>query len=393
MIRVLGREFNYSDSVVVLLFLYLGIVYFSFAISNIVLGLSVGIFVFGVLLRNIELHFKKDNWLLYILIISVFALTLFSVFRSENTTIGLKYLWLRLPILIIPFMLVFMEVTYKSIRTGLKLFLLLCIAAALITTYNAFIYRNENILFEPDFVFFITIIQHPYFGIFILIALISIIEFNLIKTKLLKSGTLVLFTIAIALTTSRLVYLLFILVVLMYLFKKYSNKKVIALTVLLSLFTFTFIVSNKSIVEKFQSTINFKNSPRLKLWDNSFKVMKLSDNIFFGIGIGDYYQEKKDVYFFRENISGKLGYNPHSQIVEFYLTNGVLGISVLLFCIVYAIKCVTKQNDFAIMIFLVIILFSFTECILTRQFGVQIYSVFIPLVFNQRFKKIKNNVL
>jgi len=387
MIKHLGREFNFNDIVVILLFLYLGMVYFSFAISNILLVLGVAVFIFGIISRRIELNFEKSNWFLYLGIVSVFILTVISTLDSNNYENGSKYLWLRLPVLIIPFMLLFMEGQNKSIIGGLKLFLLLSLAAALNTAYNAFIYRNEGILFEPDFVFFITVIQHPYFGVFTLISLISLIEFNLIKIKPLKIFILILFSISIVLTTSRLVYLLFLLIVVFYLFKKYSNKKVILIGMLLSLLTFIFIISNKGIVEKFQSSINYENSPRLKLWQNSFKVIKSSENLFFGIGIGDYYEEKQDVYFFRESDNGIQGYNPHSQIVEFYVTNGVFGLLVLLVCIILGIKQINKQNNFAIMTFYIIVLFSFTECILTRQFGVQLYSVFIPLVFNQTLKK------
>ena len=178
----------YSETIILLLFLYLGVVYFSIALSNILLGLAISVFVFGILFKKINLNFNKHNWCLYAFITIPFILTLLSVIYSQNIDKGLKYLWLRLPILIIPFMGLFMEVKKKSIEKGLKIFLGLTVIASLITIYNAVRYIDEDILFKPAFTAFITIIQHPYCGVGVLIALLSIIEFKLIKIKPLKIG-------------------------------------------------------------------------------------------------------------------------------------------------------------------------------------------------------------
>jgi len=202
------HQYNYNETITILLFLYIGTVYFSVAISNILLGLAISVFVFGVLIKKINLNFKKSNWYLYAFIIVPFVLTIISVLFSDNSFKGLKYLWLRGPILIIPFMLLFMEVKKGNIKTGLKAFLVFTVIASLTTIYNAIRYIDEDVLFMPDFTAFITIIQHPYFGVFALIALISITEFKLIKIKPLKMGIYILLVLAIALATSRLVYLL-----------------------------------------------------------------------------------------------------------------------------------------------------------------------------------------
>lgn len=384
---MLLKQFNCNSVIIGLLFTYLGIVYFSIAIANIILGITLFIFVLGILAQKIQLNLNKQNWLLYVFIIVPFLLTILSVLYSNNTIKGLKYLWLRLPILVIPFVLVFMEVKNKDIKTGLKIFALLTIIASLETIYNAFRYINEDILFVPEFTFFITVIQHPYFGIFVLITFISIVEFNLIKSRPLKYGVYILLILAIALATSRLVYLLFFLIMGFYLFKKFSKKKALFLGLLLSIFTLTFILLNKSITSKFQVSVQYENSPRLKLWNNAYKVISSSDNLLFGIGIGDYYRDKKDPYFFKDSKNGTYGYNPHNQILEFFVTNGVFGFLILLIIIIFGIKNINKQNKFAILVFGIILMFSLTESILSRQYGVQLYSIFIPLIFNKNFKR------
>ena len=120
-------------------------------------------------------------------------------------------------------MLLFIEVKKENIKIGLKVFLGFTVIASLITIYNAIRYLDEDILFVPDFTAFITIIQHPYFGVFALITLISIIEFRLIKLKPLRISVYIVLVLAIALATSRLVYLLFLLIMIFYVFKKINS--------------------------------------------------------------------------------------------------------------------------------------------------------------------------
>ena len=387
MIKKKFLKFNYNEIIIGLLFLYIGMVYFSIAIANISLGVGMAVFIFGVYLKKIKLNFKKSNWYLYSIILVPLLLTLLSVLNSVDLGRGLKFVWLRAPILIIPFIVVFLEFKNKEIKKGISIFVLLSILASLKTVYNAIRYAGEDVVFVTDFTFFITPIQHPYFGILMLISAICILEFKLIKIKTIKIGTLLLLLLVIALSTSRMVYLLSFIVIGYYLFKKTSKIKALFLGVLLAVFAITFILSNQSIRAKFQSSYQYENSPRLKLWDNAYKIVKSTKNLAFGIGIGDYYQNKKEVYFFRDNDAGALGYNPHSQIVEFFVTNGLFGLVLLIIAAMLGVKYINKQNSFSFLVFVIIIIFSVTESIFTRQYGVQLYSVFIPLLFKENFKK------
>ena len=383
------NRLNFKSLIMQLLFLYIGVVYFSIAISNIFLGIAIFVFLTGLLMKKIQLDLYKHNWYLYFFIIIPFLLTLFSTLYSENTSKGLRYIWLRLPILAIPFMLLFINLKSITIKTGFKIFVILTVIASLKTIYNAIIYINEDIVFVPDFTFFITIIQHPYFGIFSLIALVSIIELNIVKNKILKIAFIVLLVIGIALSTSRIVYFLLFTILFYYISIGLFKKKLILAIVVLSVFSIYLIVTNKAIASKFQSSVQYENSPRLKLWNNAYKVLNSSDNKLLGIGIGDYYKEKKDPYYFKEDDKGIYGYNPHSQLIEFIVTNGILGLVILIIYIIFGLKYIKKQNRFAIIVFVIILVFSMTESIFSRQYGVQLYSVFIPLLFKENFKKIR----
>ena len=50
---------------------------------------------------------------------------------------------------------------------------------------------------------------------------------------------------------------------------------------------------------------------------------------------------------------------------------------------------IKEQNSYAQIIFFIVLTFSLTESILNRQYGIQLYSIFIPLIFKDSFKKIR----
>ena len=121
MIKKIKDISNLEFIIIHFLFLYIGLVYFSIAISNIFLGMASLVFIYGIYSKKIQLNFNKYNWYLYAFIIVPFVLTVLSVLYSNISSKGLKYLWLRLPILIIPFVLLFMEVKNNNIKSVLKI--------------------------------------------------------------------------------------------------------------------------------------------------------------------------------------------------------------------------------------------------------------------------------
>ncbi len=387
--NILSKNINFELLIIVFLFLYIGLIYFSIAISNILLGIGVFLFLLAWIKDEIQLDFKKSNIVLFLLLIIPFLLTIITVLHSEDLANGMRSIRLRLPVLIIPFILIFININDKTIKKGITVFTILTFIATLYTLFEASKFINEGILFQPDFTFFITPIQHPYFGIYLLIAFVSLIEFKLIKNKTLKYIVLFLFIIGIVISTSRLAYILLFLLLIFYSVKNVSKKKSILFLIALTVFSVLFVSTNKNLQLKFKTTFDYQNSPRLKLWDNAIKVLNNSENKLFGIGVGDYYKTKEDPYFFKENSGGLYGYDPHSQFFEFYITTGYTGIIFMLIFLLFGIFKIKGQNRYARIIFLIILTFSLTESILNRQYGVQLYSIFIPLIFKENFKRLR----
>jgi len=383
------KNINFELLIVVFLFLYFGFIFFSIALSNIFLGIGVLLFLFSWIRKNIQLDFDRSKIVLFLVLIIPFLLTMLSVLHSEDLANGMRSIRLRIPIPIVTFILIFMRIKHETIKNGFIVFTILTLTATLVTIFNASEFMGEGILLQPDFTSFITPIQHPYFGIYLLIALVSVIEFRLIKNDLLRYTVLLLLISGIVLSTSRLAYLLLFSTLIFYSFKFLSKKNSIIVMVSLAILSVLFISGNKNIQQKFKRTFEYHDSPRLKLWNNAIKVINNSENKLLGIGVGDYYNPKKDPYFFKENKTGLYGYDPHSQIFDFFITTGYFGLVILFGYFLIQVIWITKQNRFSVFIFIIISAFALTESILNRQYGVQLYSVMLPLIFSNKLKLSK----
>ena len=372
---------TYSNVIITLLFIYLGIVYFSIAISNIAMGLGILAFIIGVSIKKLDFSFDKQQIINYTLIIVPFILTIISVLLSENTMVGMEYIWLRLPILLIPFIILTNnKVEYKDLKKGVFIFVLLTMLASLVCLYNAFeLFFDKGEFLDPSSASNITLIQHPYFGIFNLLAILLLIEFKLYRNKIQLITIISILGIGVILSTSRLVYLFSLSIILIYSFRKLSTRWAIIVILATISISSTAISLNDNIRYKITRTWDYDNSPRLWLWNNTYKVIKNSKHPLLGTGIGDFYSEQKDPYYFRESKNGTMGYNPHNQYLEFILTNGIFGLLFIISMLIllYRIKNYSIELK---MIFVLIMLFAFTESIFNRQYGVQLYSVFIPML-------------
>ena len=75
------------------------------------------------------------------------------------------------------------------------------------------------------------------------------------------------------------------------------------------------------------------------------------------------------------------------RFFDFFITNGYLGLFILIGYFLFQVKWISGQNRFAVFIFIIISAFALTETILNRQYGVQLYSVLFPLIFSNQLKR------
>ncbi len=377
------------EVILILVFVYFSFAYFPFAYANItIVVLSVLFILFFIYKRENSVPFKefRNN---YLLLIIPFILTLLSVLFSENILQSLSYFWNKFPILIVPFILLSVLVDKKQLKKGVGIFLVFSLIAFVLTFYKL-IQINPNFYhLSPEFSKHATIIQHPYFGIYQLVALIFLIEFYRSSLhKLLFWPLVFIFSLGVLISTARISYILYISILSLYIIKLFSKRKSIILVIIVVGASLVVLGTNKEIQKKFSRSLVYETSPRLKLWKNAYLVLKNSKNPILGVSI-DYYDEgTKEPYWLKgkiENLKGNYkglkGFNSHSQYVEFVLINGIFGFFYLLL-ILYAFYIAIKSKDvFLISLILIIGIFSSTESILYRQYGVILYSVLMPIVY------------
>jgi len=124
-------------------------------------------------------------------------------------------------------------------------------------------------------------------------------------------------------------------------------------------------------VEKFnEATI------RLALVECSAEVIK--NNFFFGVGVGDSYDELDKVY---RKHDYKFGYldqqDPHNEYLSTMICVGVLGIVTLLFMWIRPFYLAMRYRNFPYAIFLsLFIIGAFFESLLSQQKGVVLFGIF-----------------
>ena len=130
---------------------------------------------------------------------------------------------------------------------------------------------------------------------------------------------------------------------------------------------------------------------RIQRWDYIIREFKKEEKLVFGVGSGDTEEIYTSAYI-NGNFKTALveNYNAHNQFVEFLVSNGVFGLLVFVWVLLFfAFK--TKLRGEALSFFIIVVLLSFIESFLGRAKGVFIFSFFLSfflLMYND--KLIKN---
>ncbi len=239
-----------------------------------------------------------------------------------------------------------------------------------------------------------SIFLHPsYFTAFNLFSFCIVLHLNekyqtkrKILPQILFFAVLAYILFTIFLLQSRAGIIVSGIVIIIYVVKyilKWNNKIFIALTILLFLTGFAFIIFNSRIITKIRTLnaiekkeINNKKMPsRYVIW--KYATKELDNNIIFGFGTGDLEDELDNVY---KEINFKKGQanhlNMHNQYLETYYRLGLVGLLILIALIIYPF-IFYKKFSFLFLVFILIIALNFlAESMLNRQIGVFFFSLF-----------------
>jgi O-antigen ligase len=229
---------------------------------------------------------------------------------------------------------------------------------------------------------------HPiYLSIYIGISLLMLVYLVNIKTNnylKIVTGFGAIFLILILIVLMRKGPIIYLLIALFYLVKKYFKlTKTIFGVIVVALLMFLFL----KIVPKYRNENRFEDltenvllekpesstAIRYKIYDCA--IEKIIEKPIFGYGIGNV-QNHLDPCYKSKNIDLSIKtYNCHNQFFSIILTAGFLGLILFLFTI-YKIFKILKLNksDIGISILLFFLLNFLTENVIERENGMLIYS-------------------
>lgn len=330
----------------------------------------------------------KQNYKLFFLIFIPYFLTVIGLFYTNNMSMAMKDLVLKLPFLILP--LIFFSVQLKP-NTGLfaiKYFSYAVVVAMILALSKAFYLKFNDLgsFFYYDKYSELIGKHSTNSALFIVIAVLFFI-YSYIKSgyKSYKYIILVFFLLFnLYLISNRISIIALVIGTLILLFYMMSSKLkwIVSLFIILSVFI---VYQTDNFQKRFKSDyIEGRNESDIVLrmyhWKSVLETIK-HENIFFGTGTAankPYLYEKYRSYEIESAYKKK--YNAHNQFLEFALENGIFGFLLFVLSLLYIFKKLVKEKSiFAVAVLSVVMIFMLTDSLFERQSGILVYSLFISL--------------
>lgn len=365
-------------------------------------------FLFFTVENKNKLHFSlTKSTLLFVLPFIYLLAQMFNSYEEEFFNNLIRHL----PILIFPLFSkkykdyevdnVKLVKVYTSIATFYCLLLILYSIYRQFEYYQAFSKINWFYFVYHDFTSLLDI--HPtYFGLFVCLAYILVMEAVFVKKSTIKLLQLLLFFTLIFLLGSRIILISTILISIIFIAVNFSSfSKKVGLGILTILIIFPLIIFNTVPIVKermvdmtFGLKENFEYAkygediayngglgPRIEIWNCAIQITKGS--ILFGNGYGctqcllnKCYKDKGlDTY-------AKSYYQTHNQYFNDYARGGLVGLLILLAVFFIPLYWSIRNKNYTYCYFIILIIISsFTENILNRHFGIVFYAMFNSIFF------------
>lgn len=339
---------------------------------------------------------KKIIWVF----ISLYLVNLISILYSENKINTTHELTVKLPLLIFPIILASSSLLTKSRLNVLLMVFIVSIVIASLFTFR----KGLNVVsFENFEKLNLLILHRPYFGMYILLALYTIVYVFKIEGQVLKR-LFILFVLSYLLfflyfIKTKMAYInilgTILLIVTIILVKKKQIWGILLLYTVISISVIYLYQSNSKIQKLSQKIIagklvsfdeygsNIANSVNLRLisWFCSVDIMQSdSFNWWIGVGAGDVVDSLVDCYEDKNEFLFKNKLNAHSQYLDQLLGSGIIGMIILLLNIAIPFTISIRKNSYLYTYFILIFAITcFTEVVLSRQAGVVFYALFNSL--------------
>ncbi|GAB2831660.1 O-antigen ligase family protein [Ferruginibacter profundus] len=355
------------------------------------------------------IHLKKDRLPLLlhkntILPVSVFLLSVATIFYSTDKTEGLNIAGRQSAIFIIPVLLALNPLNFSIYKLPLlKIFAFTCTAVILYLYIDAirtilYFHLPFSALFTTAFInhnFSLPVAMHAtylsmYAAFALLIFLYAIIKTQNHNEKIFFIACCCLLFTGIVQLTSRAVLggMLFIIPVGVSFFLLTGKKRIIFLGISGVIAVALFFTITKIDAFKTRYVSELKNDltqaainneilePRVARWQLAFDLVKQSPVI--GYGTGTEKELLKQKYFDNKlYISYLEEFNEHSQYLSSLLRAGIIGLCLYLFVLYHGFSVAVKDKDFLFFSFMALIaMVSVSENILDLNKGIFFYSFF-----------------
>lgn len=340
----------------------------------------------------------KTNRYVIISMALLFLLFLFGLWLSKDVNRVQKDIGRVVPLVLIP---LFVSVhrkkdfniknIYKALGFGLFIGIVICwinIFMSIISRENYI--KQASYFFEwiyTDFNLVKPLDGHPsYFAVLLVLfigALLFDKQFEHIRKQKLKFILLLFpFFLFLIETNSRVGVLALVVIVLYHAIKRWSVKlfiSVITLVLIIGLLSVKFDYLGSKF-RKLMSSDGSVSIERVDRWKEIIQVFNEKDKFWFGVGSGDsrliyrraYYNGGFDLAF-------NNNYNAHNQYLEFFVCNGIVGLSLYLFIFFFFLRHTYLQIN-ALHFFIVFVMFSMSESFFGRSQGVMAFSFFYSLL-------------
>jgi O-antigen ligase len=330
-----------------------------------------------------------------IILMLFYIIHLISLFYTTDIKSGLFDIEIKLSLFVFPLLFLFLNPD-KKIKEQIftysffiiSLFTVFLIIAGLVRYSNT---NNYLSLFYSEFSIFL----HPsylamYLSVFLLIGVQKAINKN--KYRILFIIGSIILIVGIYLTESKAGYFSLILVFIISLIKSLKNIKLGLKHYLFSalvLFILVFAISQNTrfnvminVIKQYKETManpnRYKESTgvRLLVWDSAFEV--INENFWFGVGAGNVkpklFEKYKELDY---KIPLKLKLNAHSQVVETFIGQGIIGFIIMLLVFIIPFLSAIKRSNIILLGFLIIVFVNFLfESMLNTQAGTIFFGFF-----------------
>ncbi len=385
-----------------------------FSIASGSIGIMIFIFAWLINFKNHEFNnlFRNRS---YNLLASFFIFLLIGAAYSVNINQAHREIIRHLSFVIIPFLFVTIKpfnrreirIIFKVFTYSLMIFFAICLLNAI---HRQIVFFNEGGIFNWYFFYrydFLEIFsQHPtYISMFTLLSL-SFLVFSdkanvLIKSKPLSILLMLIHILAILFYGSRIAYIIFFVLVIIYLIQIFRSGRFRELIILIMLFmSILYAGWNVPIIKervlytlgvKYDYKFNEKEfikektpeeKGRLLKWQDALELIKEKPLLGYGTGSSrdvllEKYEEKGHTLFLENR------FNAHNMYLELLLIGGIPLLLIYILILFSLFKVALKENDKVIFSFFIIIsLTSITETIFFAQ-GIIFFAFFYCLFLNK----------